>query len=525
MMSIECGKRPFFSGDFDAAIFDLDGVLTRTARVHAAAWKEMFDSFLQQQAVKTGVHFVPFDAVQDYRNYVDGKPRYEGVESFLASRDIRLPFGSPQDVASMESVCGLGNQKNKHFLELIRQGGVEIYESSIRLVRHLRDRGMKTAVVSSSKNCAEILASAGIAELFDARVDGTDIGPDALKGKPEPDIFIEAARRIGVVPERAVIVEDALAGVEAGRRGTFGCVVGVDRAEQADALIAHGADVVVTDLAELDCTEGEDAAMTMPPSALQHIDNIVPPYGKKLAVFLDYDGTLTPIVSRPDLAQLSETMHASLECLSHLCTIAVISGRDLADVQEKVGITTIFYAGSHGFDIAGPGKEHVQFEQGTEYLSLLGQAEAELREKLATIEGCLVERKRFSIAVHYRQVEPSAVPMVKETVADTLRLHTQLRLSKGKKVYELQPNIDWDKGKALRWLLKALDLNRPEVVPVYIGDDVTDEDAFTAIRDDGIGILVAEAAKQTKARYRLKDPDEVQRFLDVLMKRLEHAVE
>jgi alpha,alpha-trehalase len=214
-------------------------------------------------------------------------------------------------------------------------------------------------------------------------------------------------------------------------------------------------------------------------------------------------------------------MRETLARLSRRCTLAVISGRDLRDVMSRVGIDHIFYAGSHGFDIAGPGREPLQYQQGTEYLSLLDQAERELREKLAHIEGCLIERKRFSIAVHYRQVAPPEVQQLKETVAEVLLLHTQLRLSKGKKVYELQPNIDWHKGKALRWLLQALELKRDNVIPLYIGDDVTDEDAFAAIRDDGIGILVAGKARQTRARYLLKDPEEVQRFLAALMESLE----
>lgn len=511
-----CAGEPFFSGDFEAAIFDLDGVLTRTARVHAAAWKAMFDDFLQQRADREG-GFVPFDAVQDYRRYVDGKPRYRGVASFLAARGIELPYGTPQDPPEAMTVCALGNRKNRRFLALIEEEGVERYDSSITLLRHLREAGMRTAVVSSSRNCAAILEAAGIEALFDARVDGTDIGPGRLSGKPDPDIFIEAARRIGAAPAHAVIIEDALSGVEAGRRGGFGCVVGVDRSDQAAALLARGADIVVKDLAELDCGEGEP----LPLSALQHLECIIPPPGKRLAIFLDYDGTLTPIVSRPDLATLSASMRETLERLSRRCTLAVISGRDLRDVMSRVGIDHIFYAGSHGFDIAGPGREPLQYEQGTEYLSLLDQAERELREKLAHIEGCLIERKRFSIAVHYRQVEPPEVQQLKETVAEVLLLHTQLRLSKGKKVYELQPNIDWHKGKALRWLLQALELKRDEVIPLYIGDDVTDEDAFAAIREDGIGILVAGRARQTRARYLLKDPEEVQRFLAALMESLE----
>lgn len=257
------------------------------------------------------------------------------------------------------------------------------------------------------------------------------------------------------------------------------------------------------------------------PSALDHLEEILPAHGRKLAVFFDYDGTLTPTVSRPDQSRLSASMHASLQRLSSHCTIAVISGRDLGDVRSRVDIEEIYFAGSHGFDIAGPGKATIQYAQGTEYLALLDEVEQELAAGLRSIEGCLLERKRFSIAVHYRQVEESEVKRIKESIAEILHRHMQLRLSKGKKVYELQPNIDWDKGKALRWLLKALKLNRPEVIPVYVGDDVTDEDAFTAIRAEGIGILVAETSRHSEARYRLRDPDEVQRFIDALTERMD----
>ncbi len=234
-----------------AVIFDTDGVITRTASVHAAAWKAMFDDFLRRWAEKTGEPFVPFDD-EDYVRDVDGRARYDGVAGFLATRGIPLPRGEPSDPPDRDTVCGLGNRKNDAFAAQVREHGVEPFESTLVLARSLRAHGIRTAVVSASENCAAVLAAAGADGLFDVRVDGLDAAALGLAGKPDPALFLEAARRLGVAPGQAAVVEDALAGVEAGRRGGFGLVVGVDRTGHADALAAHGADVVVADLAYLD---------------------------------------------------------------------------------------------------------------------------------------------------------------------------------------------------------------------------------------------------------------------------------
>ena len=229
-----------------ACLFDMDGVLTETATVHAAAWKEMFDAFL-----KTRDGQAPFDEGSDYGRYVDGKPRYDGVRSFLQSRGIELPEGGPDDPPDAETVHGLGNRKNELVQKLIRERGVKVYDGSRRFVDAAREAGLQTAVVSSSANTREILDAAGIADRFETVVDGRDVADRGLRGKPAPDTFLEAAKKLGVAPKEAAVFEDALAGVEAGRAGHFGQVVGVDRVGHADALREHGADVVVEDLSEL----------------------------------------------------------------------------------------------------------------------------------------------------------------------------------------------------------------------------------------------------------------------------------
>jgi beta-phosphoglucomutase family hydrolase len=234
-----------------ACLFDLDGVLTQTAKVHAAAWKQTFDENLQRRAAERGEEFVPFDPVADYDEYVDGKPRADGVRSFLAARGIELPEGTPDDPPDAETIAGVGNRKNAIVLTMIHDHGVEPYEGSVRYVKAVRAAGLRRAVVSSSTNCRDVLAAAGIEDLFEEIIDGHVAEREHLKGKPAPDTFLAGARALGVAPAQAAVFEDALAGVEAGRAGNFGFVVGVDRVGQADALKAHGADVVVREVAEL----------------------------------------------------------------------------------------------------------------------------------------------------------------------------------------------------------------------------------------------------------------------------------
>jgi beta-phosphoglucomutase family hydrolase len=233
-----------------ACLFDLDGVLTQTAKVHEAAWKEMFDAYLHDRTASTGDPFRAFESA-DYDRYVDGKPRFDGVRSFLESRGIHLPEGSHDDAPGAETIGGLGNRKNQLVLALIHDNGVQPYEGSVRYVHAVIEAGLKRAVVSSSANCRDVLAAAGLAGLFDTIIDGYVAEQRHLRGKPAPDTFLEAAKDLGVEPQDAAVFEDALAGVEAGRAGGFGYVVGVDRVGQADALKAHGADIVVSDLAEL----------------------------------------------------------------------------------------------------------------------------------------------------------------------------------------------------------------------------------------------------------------------------------
>jgi trehalose 6-phosphate phosphatase len=248
----------------------------------------------------------------------------------------------------------------------------------------------------------------------------------------------------------------------------------------------------------------------MIPSALEHVQEIGG-RSRRLAVFLDYDGTLTPIVSQPDKALLSGSTRQVVQTLAAHVPVAILTGRDLDDIRRRVDINEIAYAGSHGFDIAGPRESRKQMA--TEFLPVLDVAEKGLREKLAAIPGALLERKRFSIAAHYRQANESGVIKITQAVNEAAARHRELRKIAGKKVYELQPDIDWNKGSAVLWLLEKLGLDQPDVLPLYIGDDRTDEDAFRALRQRGVGIIVSEQPRPSAARYALKDPAEAERFL------------
>jgi beta-phosphoglucomutase family hydrolase len=236
---------------YDAVLFDLDGVITDTASLHAACWKRMFDEYLQKRATQRGEAFRPFDLAVDYRLYVDGKPRFDGVRDFLTSRVIQLPEGTPDDPPELETVCALGNRKNDLINEIIEQRGVEPYEGSVRLIHQLRHDRFKLAVVTSSQNCTTVLKAAKLNGIFDVQVDGNAIEDQQLAGKPAPDTFLLAARLLGVEPARAVVIEDAISGVQAGRSGKFGLVIGVARKGNAEELKGHGAHLVVKDLGEL----------------------------------------------------------------------------------------------------------------------------------------------------------------------------------------------------------------------------------------------------------------------------------
>jgi len=506
----------------EAMIFDTDGVVTRTTAAHFAAWKRLFDDYLR---ARDGDAFDPFTD-EDYRRDVDGKPRYDGVAGFLSSRDIALPWGDPTDPPGAKTICALGNQKDEYFLAHIREHGVAPFATTIRFVTALRDAGLAIAVISASRNCQEVLNAAGVADLFDVRVDGLDAARIGFAGKPDPAIFLEAAERLGVAPDHAGVVEDATAGVEAARRGRFASVIGLDRTAHPAGLSAF-ADLVVPDLGDVELTKAGHIARRERPavrvddltSALEDGDVARRLEDRTPAVFLDYDGTLTPIVGSPELAKISTDMLAVLTTLAVRGPVAIVSGRDLDDVRAIVRSEKLWFAGSHGLDLLSPEGARSDVAEARSLLPQLDAAEAELGRRVASVPEAWVERKRFAIAVHFRQTPEQYEGQLAEIVASIAADHEGLRTSGGKKIIELRPDIAWDKGRAVRWILEQEGLDRQDVLPVYIGDDVTDEDAFLAVRDRGLGIVVGAGERETAAHNYLSDVDEVRRFLAALATR------
>ncbi|MBN3038577.1 MAG: trehalose-phosphatase [Candidatus Omnitrophica bacterium] len=522
---------------FDSVIFDLDGVITQTALVHGKSWKATFDEYMRMREKRDGQPFREFTHEGDYLPYVDGKPRYEGVRSFLESRGIHIPYGDPQDGPEEETACGIGNKKNKMFLDIIKKEGAEVYASTVELIKQLKAAGVRVGVASSSKSCQVILQAVGLEELFETRVDGLVSAELGLKGKPEGDIFVKASRNIGSEPARSVVVEDATSGVQAGRNGGFGLVLGVAREENEVQLLENGADIVVGDLSEIDIERIEQWFHRKPRPLFENWDKtekvetettIINPYysrtgkevflqGKKVAFFLDYDGTLTPIVKRPELAVMSEDMRKVITELSKLHTVAVISGRMREDVQKLVDIPGLIYAGSHGFDISGPDFSIIQ-PKAKEFTPKIKEITKTLSQKLGDIQGILLEYKKFSVAVHYRLVQEKYLAEIKECIKGVIKEDKDIRLMNGKKVFEIMPQIDWDKGKAVRWIIQALKISWSDTCIVYIGDDTTDEDAFRAVRTRGTGVLVAQENTESAADFWIASPDETKRLFENVIK-------
>jgi trehalose 6-phosphate phosphatase len=502
----------------DAVVFDTDGVLTRTASIHFSAWKAALDPVLASLA--SGAAARPLSDA-DYRHHIDGIGRDDGVAALLASRGIDLPWGDPDDPPGQDSVCAIGNLKNRAFLEVIAEEGVEPYLTTRRLIDALHAEGIRTAAISASRNCRAVLDAAGMLELFEVIVDGNDVAALGLAGKPDPAIFVEAATRLGSEIGRSAVVEDAEAGVRAGRAGGFGLVVGLDRTRHPAALAA-AADLVVPDAADLrlqgrhlDRDPHPQARLRDLPDALGDHDVARMLEGRPVAVFLDYDGTLTPIVPRPEDALLPTHTRDALVELARECTVGIISGRDLDDVSAMVDVPGLWIAGSHGFDVRAPDGTRTQFEQGAAALPALDVAELALADVVAAAPGARVERKRFAIAVHYREVDGGDVATLEAAVQSLAEGSPALRMAGGKKIFELRPAADWHKGAALSWLLEATG-SGPDTLAVFVGDDVTDEDALDRVRADGLGVVVGDEDRATAAHCRLDEPDRVAAFLAML---------
>lgn len=502
----------------DAVIFAMDGVVTDTAALHAAAWKATFDDFLARRPAAPGED-LSAASDRDYHDFVYGRTPFDAVQRFLASRGITVRDGTPEGLEEI-SVWGLVHRRQQLFADLLADG-VPVFASTVDLVRRLTAAGIAVAVFSANRDCAELLVAAGVADLFPVRVDGRVAEELGLACEPDPAMLRETVKRLGVHPGRCVVVDDGLAGITAAREAGFAMIIGVDRTEQAEDLRRCGADVVVPDL----------VAVTVPNSyrriselsdALKSYSEIVPLAETRTpAVLLDFDGTLSDIVGDPGSATLIPGARAMLEALAARCPVAVISGRSLTDIRDRIGVPGIWYAGSHGFELySSDGVSHDN-EAGLEAVRVLAGALTELRGRVGAVHGVLIEDKRFSIAVHYRNVAPDAVDDVVAAVRIIGQRHG-LRAGGGRKVIELQPDTGWNKGKAVEWILERID-DDELLLPVYIGDDLTDEDGFDAVRLRGIGVVVRNAEsgdRRSAARFSLGSPEAVCSFLGRLSDQL-----
>jgi len=506
--------------EIDAALFNLDGVVTRIAKLQASAWKRLFDAYLRERSTREGEDYRYFDGVYDYCRYVDGRPRYQAVKHFLLARHIDLPRGEPDDPPERETICGLGNRKNLIFNQIVEEESVAVYGCAIAFIHRLRKAGIKTAVISASKHCDLILKRAGITDLFDTCIDGMEAEQLDLDSKPDPDIFWEAVRRLDVTPARTAVFEDTVVGITAGKRGRFRLVIGVDRGGWEQKMREHDADFVVPDLCRVE-VEGPDAGKGLssprPLTDMTWVEQQLA--GRRPALFLNYGGTLAPSIrEQPENPRLSEDMRRILRNAAQVARVVVVSGRDREDVSSLVGLQEIVYAGSHGLEIQGPGF-HLELPEGIDALDDLDQATVDLTTILKAIPGAYLTRKRFAIVVHYHRMTGTDLDAVVSAVKRVQARFPRLHLTGGKEVIELLPDIDWDKGRAVRWLLSELGLDGPEVLPIYVGDDETDEDAFRTMRGRGLGILVSDQAQPSAALYRIRDLDHVAGLLRHLVEK------
>lgn len=399
-------------------------------------------------------------------------------------------------------------------LDGARSDDAELVGATVDLARKLHGEGVVIAGYSSSPHCRRELKKAGVDGLFGVCIDGAD-GERGTADEPDPAVLLDAARQLGARPQRCVVIERSSVGVAAGREGGFSLVIGIDGAGRADGMRRSGADVVVTELADIAVRTGDTRVSGLP--------NALAAYGQLIGItsvrdsmlFLDYDGTLSPIVSDPAAAVLGDGAADALRMATTVCPVAILSGRDLADITNRVNIPGIWYAGSHGFELTGPdGTRHCN-EAAAAFIDVLERAAAELSRHLADVPGVRVEHKRFAVAVHYREVERERVGAVVAAVHQ-LGARDGLRVTAGRKLVELRPNLDWDKGSTLAWIRDHVDPSG-SLLPIYVGDDLTDEDAFDAVKFDGIGVVVGhdeDGDRKSAAHFALDNPGQVAEFIE-----------
>ena len=480
---------------YSGIILDVDGVITDTRNYHFEAWKDILDDYLSRK--NETKKFTRFD----YEKYVDGRIRSEGIRNFFRAYNIEVLD---------EEVRRIGDQKNQAYQNFLKISPPKLFPEVIECLKSWKGKGIKIAVVSSSQSGRMIVDNLKIKNLIDICIDGIDGHEMNLRSKPEPDYFNEAVKQLGLQNSECALVEDSIIGIEAGKKMGLMTIYGMSRVGQTPAkqLYQSGADVVIKSLLEIGIMK----------NAISSWEDIKDHIGEReIALFIDFDGTLSNIVSSPIEAKILESSQVIIKDLSKAIKIAVVSGRDRIDVKGKVAIENIFYLGCHGLDMSGPGCFHYRVDDAEKYLPELEEATQALKDSTSEIKGILIEKKPFATAVHYRMSPEEAEGKVFEISQKILSTYPHLKIKKGKKVIEFMPKVDWDKGQAIKKLCEILDINSKSTMPVYIGDDETDEDAFHELHGKGIGIRVdGNANPDTYANYVLNDPSEVSRFLEIL---------
>lgn len=492
-------------------IFDMDGVITQTATLHFKAWKITIENFFTQIFDEKKLF-----TENDYFHYLDGMTRKEGVANYF------LNIGLSEDMLKgiyknlEECIEDLCKKKNTLLLQILSEETVECFPDSLKFIEFLLLQDYKIGLISSSKNCLPILKKTQIDNIFSVYVDGLFCEQMNLPGKPHPAIFLEAAKRLDLLPEECLIVEDAIAGVCAAKKGGFG-VVALDRKNKLyKDFLKFQPDFVLNDLSSnqtfLYHQLRKHATLQPGFKSLSCIMDLIE-NENQLAIFLDYDGTLTPIVETPDKAVLSQRMFHCLTQLSQNYLTVIMSGRELKNLKKLINVPTIFYSGNHGLEFIAPNDEIVSYQVGEEFKEELSFVYLHLVSLLRTIEGCIVENKKYSLSIHYRLVSESKHLYISQVIDEVLSDCPNLIRHSGKKVFEIRPNIIWNKGVASAFILNNLKLKNPNIIPLYIGDDLSDEDAFETFDKGGITIKVMDQPETTKAHYFLNSPSEVENFL------------
>lgn len=481
----------------DAVAFALEGVFVGTADLRGEVWDHFYRERFPDHPPLPG---------HDYVRIVADTSLTDAIADGLARVGVPLPEGAPSGSPTAEAARGITGLLDREFADRIARGGIPVQDAAVDLARRVRGAGLRIAVYCAEPRRTAILDAIG-GDIFGAQT--------MLAVEAQPRTLDEAVRRLGADHARTAVVVGGPSDLAAARRGGFALVIGVARPGDEELLRRAGAHVVVTDVARIGFRSGTRPLSRIPDALTSRHQSAALLRSRHPAVFLDFDGTIADIVAQPTAATLVEGVASELARLARHCPVGIISGRDLADVRARVGVPGLWYAGSHGFELVGPDGQHYENEEASDAEPDLVRITSTLCERLGTVPGVLVEGKRFAVSVHYRNVDAERVDEVISTVRAAVAEEPRLRLTSGRKIVEIRPDVDWDKGRALVWALGHVGASS-DVLPIYVGDDLTDEDAFDAIEDSGFGVVVRhteDGDRRSAARFAVDGPAQVHELL------------